>query len=314
MWSFTWHGTEYSLNLLPIGGFVKIEGEDMAESDPAPTSFASKSATWRVIILAAGVAMNIVLAWVLLSAQGIVGVPTLITDDNSATLTKTQTYILEVQPGSPAAEAGLVEFDRIVSIDGLVTPSVQTIQAHTAQQAGQPLELVVSRQGATETLSLTPRADPPPGQGALGISLASTGLATVPWWHAPWHGLQRTGLMLAAIVTQFGIILAQLFSTGSLGSDLAGPVGIAVLTNEATNLGLPYVLEFGALISLNLALINILPFPALDGGRIVVVLLEVLRGGRRLKASLEQYIPTAGFALLILLMIWITFRDVGRFF
>ena len=314
LWSFTWHGTEYSLNLLPIGGFVKIEGEDMAEQSPAPTSFASKSASWRVVILAAGGVMNIVLAWVLLSVQGVIGVPTLITEDNAATLTKTQTYILEVQPGSPAAEAGLAELDRIVSIDDLATPTIQSIQQHTAERAGEPLELVVSRQGATQELSVTPRVDPPPGEGALGISLASTGLATVPWWQAPWHGLQRTGLLLMAIVTQFGIILGQLFSTGSVGGDLAGPVGIAVLTNEATTLGLPYVLEFGALISLNLALINILPFPALDGGRIAFVLLEVLRGGKRLASQVEQYIHTAGFALLILLMVWITFRDVGRFF
>ena len=309
-----WHGTEYTFNLLPIGGFVKIEGEDMETETPGPSDFASKSIPWRVTILAAGVAMNVLLAWVLLSVQSVVGMPTVITEANGSQLTNQQTYILEVAPNSPAAEAGLQDFDRIVSIADVETPAIADLQRVTTEQAGESIELVVNRQGITETVTLTPRVDPPPNEGALGVSLAATGLQQSPWWQAPWQGLKRTGIMLAAIVTQFGSILGQLVSTGSVGGDLAGPVGIAVLTNEVTTLGFPYVLEFGALISLNLALINILPFPALDGGRIVFVLIEALRGGRRLKASVERYVHTAGFAFLILLMLLITFRDIQRFF
>jgi len=308
-----WRGTLYSLNLLPIGGFVKIEGEDMTDPHPGPKSFAAKSATWRVIILAAGVVMNVVLAAVLLAWQGVVGVPTLVTDENAAQLTHQQTYILEVAPNSPAAAAGLQELDRIVMIAGQQTATVENVQAIIEAHAGQEIVVEVERQGVHEELTLVPRVDPPPNEGALGVSLAATGLVKVPWWQAIPHGIERTRSMLVEILRQFGLILQRLVSQGSVGTNLTGPVGIAVYTNEVTQLGLAYVLEFAALISLNLAIINILPLPALDGGRIVFVLLEKILG-RRIPGRIEQITHGVGFAALILLMILITFRDVGRFF
>lgn len=313
LFSFTYHNTRYSLNLLPIGGFVKIEGEDMQDPAPGPTSFGSKSATWRIIILSAGVIMNVVLATVLLMIQGVVGYPTVVTAENEQTLFDHHTYVVEVAPNSPAATAGVTAMDRIVSIGAQTNPTIEQVQTETTAHAGKSLPLIIDRQGDQQTLALEPRVNPPAGEGALGVSLAATGLQKVPVWQAPWFGIKRTGTMLAAIVSQFWHVIQKLLADGNIGGGLTGPIGIAVYTSEAAKLGISYILEFGALISLNLALINILPFPALDGGRIVFVIAEkVLR--RRLPVKIEQTTHLIGFVLLIGLMLAITFRDVRRFF
>lgn len=308
-----WRGTLYSFNLLPLGGFVRIKGEDMSEENPGPTSFAAKNARWRILILSAGVIMNIVLAWVFLSWQGLVGVPTLVTEENQAKLQDFQTYIIAVDQNSPAAAAELKELDRIVRIGTVEQPTLEQVQAETNQNLGQTLAVQVERQGQRLDLEIIPRENPPANEGPLGISLATTGLQKVPWYLAPWEGLKRTGIMLVTIVTQFGIIIGKLFSGAGVGEQLSGPVGIAVYANEVTKLGLAYILEFGALISLNLAIINILPFPALDGGRILFVIIEKLIG-RRVPGKVEQITHTVGFSLLILLMIVVTFKDIAKFF
>lgn len=292
---------------------MKIEGEDMKDPNPPATSFASKSAGWRIVILAAGVTMNVVLAWILLSVQAGVGMPTLLTNENAGTLRDVKTYILDVQPNSPAAETGLMPLDRIVQANGKADPVIDEVQQIIDESKGKTLTLEVERQGQHKTISATPRENPPAGEGPLGISLAAAGLQKSAWWQAPFAGLKRTGEMLVAIVTQFAAIIHRLVTGGGVGETLTGPIGIAVYTNEVTRLGLPYVLEFGALISLNLALINILPLPALDGGRILFVLLEKI-AGRRFPGKIEQITHTVGFVLLILLMVLITFKDVQRFF
>lgn len=311
--SWKYHDTLYSLNLFPLGGFVKIEGEDMQEAQPGPHSFASKPAHWRIVILAAGVVMNVLLAIVLLSVQAGLGVPRVATPENMGRLADITTYVTGVTPNSPAAQAGLRELDRIVRVDTISQPTLEQLQSHVATQAGQEITLEVVHDGQGREVVITPRSHPPANEGPLGVELMATGLERVPWWRAPLVGITRTGQMLQAILGQFWTILGRLMQSGTLGDAVAGPIGIAVYTGEAAQLGLPYVLEFGALISLNLALINILPFPALDGGRIVFVLLEKLRG-RPLAARIEQVTHAIGFAVLIGLMIVITWRDIQRFF
>lgn len=311
--SYTWHGTRYSLNLFPIGGFVKIKGENMDEVVSDQASFGSKSATWRVAILAAGVSMNVVVAVILLSIQGLSGVPVLVTDENEANLTNQMTYILEVAPQSPAEAAGLKTLDRIVRIDSVDRPRLEDIQAVARDRAGQSVSIEIERQGQHEQLAVVPRVNPPPGEGALGVSLASTGLQKVTWWKAPWHGVVRTWGLLSAIVVEFSRLAQKLILDGSAPDSLTGPIGIAKYTNEVTKLGVSYVLELGALISLNLALVNILPIPALDGGRIMFIIVEKIFR-RRLPQRVEQISHTVGFAALILLMLLITFKDIQRYF
>jgi len=311
--SVMWRGTRYSLNLVPLGGFVKIEGEDMGESKPGPGSFASKSAAWRIFILSAGVLMNILLAAVLFTWQGAIGVPTLVDEGNTTALDNQLTYIVDVVADSPAAAAGITSFDRIVRIDEIQQPTIDQVTATISENLGESLTLEIDRQGLRETISLTPRIDPPEGEGALGVSLVATGITKVPLWQAPWHGIVRTKDMTVAIVSQFWEIGGRLIREGTAGETLTGPVGIAIYTNEATKLGLTYVLEFGALISLNLALVNILPIPALDGGRILFVIIELITR-KKVSGKIEQTAHTVGFFALISLMILVTWRDIIRFF
>lgn len=313
IFSFMYKGTRFCFNALPIGGYVKIEGEDMDEKEPGPNSFGSKSAGWRILILTSGVLMNVALAALLLSVQASVGVPTAVTQENMGRVSNIKTYIVDIDDGSPADSVGFKELDRIVGIEEEKNPVIGTIQRIVSDNAGQEILIEVEREGSHMSLSIIPRVDPPENEGALGVVLQEVGLERVVWWKTPAAGVTRTWRMLTTIITQFGIILKRLVLEGTTGGVLTGPVGIAIYTNEATSLGLSYVLDFAALISLNLAIINILPFPALDGGRIMFVMLEVIFR-RRVPAQIERATHMTGFALLIALLIFITFKDIGRFF
>lgn len=313
LFSFVRRGTRYSFNLLPIGGYVKIEGEDMDDPSPGPANFASKTPWQRLLILAAGVLMNVVLAAVLLSIQAGIGIPTLVTEENVDRVRDIKTFIIDVTANSPAEQAGIEPLDRVVSIDAVANPTAKQIQSLVTENLGQPIAVELERQGAHKIVETIPRLEWPAEEGALGVTLQETGLERVGWPRAPLVGGERTGHMLVSIGSQFWLLLQRLASEGTMGEVITGPVGIAIYTNEVTNLGVSYILEFAALISLNLALINILPFPALDGGRILFVGLEILFR-RRLPARWEQATHMTGFALLILLMLFITFKDITRFF
>ncbi len=313
LFSKTIGDTKYSFNLLPLGGYVKIEGENMDETAPAPTSFASKSVPARLLILVAGVVMNFLLAVILLSVQAGIGVPTAASDENSHALKNPKTFIVGIEPGSPAASAGINELDRIYRIAGITNPSIQEVQTAISAHAGQEITIIIERMGLEKTFTLIPRANPPTGEGPLGISLQAVGLLADPWWKAPYTGLTRAWQMLLSIITQFQVLIRQIISQGTVSQALTGPVGIAFYAKEVTNLGLSYILEFAALISLNLALINILPIPALDGGRVMFVLIEGLVG-KRMPNKIEQISHLAGFVLLITLMVLITLKDIKQFF
>lgn len=313
LWSFTRKGTRYSFNLLPIGGYVKIEGEDMQEAQPGPESFGGKSVLWRLVILVSGVAMNVVLAAVLLTWQAGIGVPTLVTDLNRQDVRNLKTFIVDVDDGSPAKDVGLKQFDRIVSIGSVVDPTIDDVKKVVDENLGRDLTLEIERQGQHKVLVASPRVEPPPEEGALGIVLQMTGLEKTAWWKAPWMGVKRTGQALWLIVAEFGSIVQRLVMQQGVSDVVSGPIGIAVYTNEMTNLGLSYILEFAAFISLNLAIINILPIPALDGGRVVFVLIEAIFR-KKIPNKIEYVSHMTGFVLLIILMLVITFRDVGKYF
>ncbi|MEO6077784.1 MAG: site-2 protease family protein, partial [Candidatus Andersenbacteria bacterium] len=247
--SKTWRGTLYSLNLFPIGGFVKIEGENMEESTDekiSPTSFASKSAKWRIAILSAGVIMNLVFAAFLLTIESAIGAPTLVTEKNAGTLTDIKTYAVDVVKDSPAQQAGIQLYDHIVSIEDIQNPSLAQVQEITKQNAGKDMHIGIDRNGQDIAIVVTPRANPPEGQGALGISLSETGLEKSPIYLAPIKGIERTGIMAWTIVSQFGILIAKLFENQNVGQALTGPIGIAIYTKQAVSMGLSYFLEFAA--------------------------------------------------------------------
>ncbi len=304
--------TIYSLNLIPIGGFVRMPGENGDINDENghydPQSFAAKSAGKRLIVLVAGVTMNVLLAMVLFTFAFGFGEPKLLPQ------------IGKVVPGSPAEIAGIRPGDTIVSANNqpvkffsdLQAVVNAEIQADKNHHATVPVIMQIQRSGATEVISTTVnvRVHPPAGQGPMGIEASSKVVFdSIPLWQAPIRGVQYTFQTTADFLQAIGQMI-----TGSLPFQLAGPVGIVRITGEVAQSvpseGWWPLLSLTAVLSLNLAIINILPFPALDGGRVVLVLIEVLRGGKRLKPEVEGFINFAGMLMLLTLMVVITFFDV----
>jgi len=307
--------TIYSVNWIPLGGFVKIMGED-GEEKKDPKSFASKSAFTRTRILAAGVAMNFLLAAVLLSIGYFVGIPQAVDDAASGNLKNEKIQIIETILGSPAEQMGIQVGDQIIGAfennNQVVNfNTIEEVQNFINAQKGQEIKLDVKRGNEILALSGTPRTDFPATEGALGISLVKTAIVSYPWYESIWRGAQTTLDLAGMIIVAFGNLLWKLITGHSVGMDVSGPVGIAVLTGQVAKLGFIYILQFTALLSVNLAIINILPIPALDGGRILFILIEKIKG-KAVSQKFEQRAHNIGFALLITLMVFVTFRDVAR--
>ena len=303
--------TVYSLNWLPLGGFVKIKGEDGHSQDP--DSFAGKSAWIRTKVLGAGVAMNFIFAWLLISIVFTLGLPQPIDPSQRAQYQDAKIQILEVKKGTPAEMMGLQLGDEILTIAGNQIASLKQVSDTIAENKGKSLEIKIDRLGKEMVLTGIPRIDYPAGEGALGISFSETAIISYPWYQSLYRGLEATYNITVAILQAFGRMLGGLFGmeTGA-PVDVTGPVGIVYLTKQMSDLGLAYLLQFAALLSINLGIINILPIPALDGGRILFILIEKLKGSP-VSQRVEGMIHQVGFILLLLLMLLITFRDVSHF-
>jgi regulator of sigma E protease len=302
--------TIYSINFLPIGGFVRMPGENGDINDPEgnydPQSFAAKSAGKRIIVLIAGVTMNVILAMVLFTIAYGLGEPTF------------PAVIGKVVPGSPAAVAGLHPGDTLVSVNGhpvQLFTDVQSIvnnaiAADNNKHTTLPMTVEIRHAGETQTVTtkVNVRAHPPQGQGPMGVEEKIVFVSS-PLWQAPFKGIQHTFTVTGDFINQIAQMIA-----GAVKPQLAGPVGIVKITGEVAasvpDLGWWPILSLTAILSLNLAIINILPFPALDGGRILLILIELLRGGKRLKPEREGIINFIGMAILLTLMVIITVNDI----
>lgn len=307
--------TVYSINWIPLGGFVKIKGESGENKDA--DSFASKGAWTRVKVLAAGVIMNFVLAWVLLSIALIAGVPEAIDEKDTASRMNSKIQIAEVSPRSPAQEMGLMVGDEIIKDQipeqkGNELESIEKVQQYVASRKGEEIVLRIKRGNEFLDLKGIPREETTDGQGPLGVSLAQTAIVQYPWFRAIIKGAEALFLLMAAMLGGLWFIIKSLIFGQGVPVEVAGPIGIAVITKQVTALGIAYLLQFAAFLSINLGIINAFPFPALDGGRILFIIIERIKGSP-VKQRTEQMAHTIGFMLLILLMVFVTFKDVMRF-
>lgn len=303
--------TVYSLNWIPFGGFVKIYGEE-GDGRGDSQSFSSRSARTRALILAAGVGMNIVLAMALFSGGRMAGLPTVIEEGmNETKFSGVKIQVIEVAKNSPVAEAGLAVGDTIRRMDGRDFKTIDEVRAYVDARRGETVLLEVLHDTIPKTLSVTPRRDPPAGQGPMGFAMVKTGIEKLPWYRAIPQGVKDTLVLMWLLLKALAGLFVDLFARGEVPADVAGPVGIAVLTGRVAKLGLAHLLQFAGVISANLALINIFPIPALDGGRLLFVLLEKIRR-RPVPRAAEQRLHQVGFALLLTLMLLITVRDVLR--
>ena len=300
--------TVYSLNALPIGGFVKLHGEDDGEDlsltgkkiDPE-RAFFGKPKWQRALVLVAGVLMNFLLGVLVISfifTRGVM-VPT------------DRIHIEKVVEKAPAAAAGLESDDIILTIDGREIKKGEDIIGYTSERLGEELTLKIKRGETTKEVKITPRKDYPSGEGPMGVVISSFEEKKYPLWQAPifgiWEALKLSGL----IAVSFGQIIWQLISSGTVPEGMAGPVGIAQITSEAVKFGPLAVLELMGLISINLVVVNILPLPALDGGRLFFIGVEAITG-RRVKPKFERVAHQAGFAFLIFLLALLTYNDLLR--
>jgi regulator of sigma E protease len=305
--------TLYSINALPFGGFVKIYGEDpsLLERDKADAiqpkgkgeektlsdnrSFASIPVWRRAVIMVAGVFMNFLLGWLLVSIIFNIGIPQAV-------------LIADVVQNSPAAEAGLRIGDKIMGFSG-----ADEFIEHVNERTGENVVLKIERDGKEMEIQAVPRLNPPIGEGALGIAVSEIGLPKQNFFISAWQGLKTSLEIVAKVFVAIFTLIKSVFVGKASLEAITGPVGIVRITAQAGELGFVYVLQLLALISLNLVVINILPFPALDGGRLLFLLIEKIKGSP-LPAKFERYANAVGFALLLILMAAITIKDITRFF
>jgi regulator of sigma E protease len=308
--------TVYSVNWIPLGGFVKITGEDGGEKSN-PNSFAAKTPWTRMRILAAGVAMNFLLAAVLFSFGFFAGVPQIADEVTSGKVQGEKIQIVDVGKGTPAEAMGLRAGDELVgaSLNGgslQKFSSVEDVQNFVKDNEGQQIDFSISRGKENLTLTGMPRTTFPEGEGPLGIGLAKTVEVSYPWYESIWKGIEYTASITYTFLAFLAGLIWRLVAGKPAGIDVSGPVGIAVLTGQVAQLGFDYLIRFTAMLSVNLAIINILPIPALDGGRILFTIIEKIKGSP-VSQKLESRAHSVGFALLISLMIFVTARDFMKF-
>jgi regulator of sigma E protease len=299
LWGFKRNGVIYSINWIPFGAFVKMLGE---EDPTAPGSFASKPRGIRAIVLAAGSGMNFLLAVAAFSMVYIVGVPG-VPPDGPVT-------IAEVAPGSPAQAAGIQAGDVVVTLNGQPV-NVQTFRQETQSHLDQPIQIEVKRGDQTIPTILTPRSNPPEGQGAIGIVI-SGGLIHLNPPQALSQGFIQTVRAIGATLSVPKMLVEGTIAPGD--ARLIGLVGMAQATSETvsyvTDTGFWYPLfVLTGLFSAGLSIANMLPIPALDGGRLFFVILEWIRG-RRIPPEREAAYHFVGIVVLLTLMVIISFNDL----
>ena len=310
-WSMKKGKTVWSINWIPLGGFVKIKGED-DPSATGPGTFAHKPAYQRAIVIGAGVFMNLVLSSLLFSIGFMAGVPQIADGlPASARVRDPRVQIIEILPDSPAEEAGFQPGDVIVKVEGQALAKIEDIQAQVDAAEG---AIGVELRRGKETLykELVPELDEESGKRIMGVALIESAIVSYPWYEAIPKGVYATGFYVKEIVLSLADLIKGLFVGQKPGVEFSGPVGIAVLTGQAAKLGLTYLMQFAALLSVNLAVINILPIPALDGGRLLFIVIEKFRG-RGVRPVVEAVTHRIAFFLLLGLIVLVTIKDLARY-
>lgn len=306
--------TIWSFNWLPLGGFVRLKGE-AGEGVGEEDSFLTKSGWKKFIILAAGVCMNWLFAAVIFSFGFSIGVPAEIDGlPNSAIVSNHRTEIIEVVTKSAAENAGLKSGDDLITINGQIAGDAETARMLLGQQSEKApnLTLEIERDGVIHTVHAVPIFLETLGKPGLGVALANIGTVRFPLHLAIVQGVTVSARYTQLIVQGFFSLIGNLFGDRKLAAEVSGPIGIAVLTGHIAEQGFWAIIQFAALLSLNLAVINFLPIPALDGGRALFVIIEALRR-RRNNPRFEAAIHQAGFVALLLLILVVTAQDLFRY-
>ncbi len=305
--------TLFTINAIPLGGFVRLKGESSSTDDPS--DFIRQSKPRRALVIASGVIMNALLAYALTVVLLVAGVPQNLSHlPHNATVTNAHVEIVGLLPDAPAQQAGIPAGSTIMSITSISPSSIELIQNEIRSHADQPIIIDVrDSQGKDHQYTITPTTlsvDPP--VVGIGVQLAAVGTVSYSFIPAMGYGAQIVAGQASMIFTSLGRLVKDLVVGQQLPKDIAGPIGIAVLVGEATRSGWSSLLSLIAILSLNLAVLNVLPIPALDGGRLAFLAVEaVLR--RPMRVRLEAMIHQVGFVLLLGLILIITLHDIRTF-
>jgi len=321
--------TTYTLNAIPFGGFVKIFGEDphnteITEADK-PRSFYYKPKYIQALVLVAGVAFNLLFAVLLFAIGFMIGLPATESTSSYGQIENPQLVVTSVLPGSPAQKAGLVAGDAILFVEA--SGNTQGAQLDTegnltgervseviANSTGEQVTMLYQRGDMSpQTAFIVPTDTLIPGRKAIGISMDTVGILKLPIHQAVLQGAITTYELIMTTATGLASFLWNVVTFNSSFSQVSGPVGIAGVVKDATKLGFTYVLSLTALISINLAVINLVPFPALDGGRLLFVAIEAVTR-RKIPSKVATYTNAGGFILLLILMATVTFSDILKLF
>lgn len=299
--------TLYSLNLLPIGGFVKLHGETTEDGVTKPNrAFLYKSKKVRIAVTLAGIIMNFILAIFCFSVVfSIQGIPS----------DKVDVKIINVSSDSPAGRGGMLSGDVVKKVADQDVTTTKDFQSKIDQFKDKKVAIEVERSGEIVKLTLTPRGNPPEGEGPLGVVIADAPqIYFPPWWQRPFvAAIYGTRHAVETTLAVFGGLggAAKEVSQGQAPKSLTGVVGIFAIFIYFAELGMLDLINLIGVISINLAVVNLIPFPPLDGSRVLSTIIEGLFG-KKLKPHIEEKINLIGFILLVLLMVLISVREVPK--
>ncbi|MFA5933667.1 MAG: RIP metalloprotease RseP [Candidatus Paceibacterota bacterium] len=312
--------TKYSFNLIPFGGFVKIFGENPDEKDAidpdSSRAFNNRPKIAQALVLSAGIVANLLVAWILFSIGFASGMPAS-TDaiPKGAIVTNTSLVILDVEKNSPAQVAGLQSGDGITKLsssnDEITTPTPTSLKNFIVSHSDKNIDVIYTRHGTENITSVTPVIKK--GQPMIGIAMDTIATVRLPIHKAIIAGAVETAVLSDKIVVGLGKLIGDAFTGNGSLDDVAGPVGLVGSVGGAYSFGIIYLLSFAAMISVNLAVINLMPFPALDGGRLLFLLIEKIKGSP-IKPKTANIVNMIGFLILISLMLLITTHDIFKLF
>ena len=309
IFSFKKNGVVYSINAIPFGGFVRILEHNGSDS------FSSKSLSKRSLILLAGVINNILIAFLLFTILFSVGMPTFALPKTYKQDVPSMITIREIEKDSPAFLVGLESGDIILGIEHLdnyyEVESIENVQNRTKEFHGQEIQLIIKRDVETMKIEITPREFPPEGKGYLGVILTDDGILKYSLFEAPWQVIRFMGFITQETFTGLGRVFVNLFKHGNI-EELTGPVGIMAITTRGFQWGWKYGLYILGLISYAFAIFNLFPIPAVDGGRILFLIIEKIRQ-RPIAQHTEIIVNNICFSLLIILLFIVTIKDINFF-
>ena len=312
LWSKTVGETTYAINLIPLGGYVKMFGE--ADGQTGPRSFKAKKPATRLAILVAGATMNLLMAWVILTMLFITGFQpfTPNASKNPFIVEKPSVAVASVIAKSPAEKSGFKVEDIILAVNGQSLDGGLDFINQIRALNGQTAIVTVTRSGQELKLLVTPRVNPPPGQGAIGVAIGQIGQVRSTWFKAPVAAVYETGRVIGISAVGFADFVKNLVVRQEVSDDVTGIVGVGQLTGIARRMGFEYLAQLVALISIGLGVINLMPILPLDGGHIAIIGYERI-ARRPLTERQFSIFASFGLAFILLMFLVVTFKDFVRF-